>query len=310
MAERISSRLRWLGQRPQRAWLWPALAAFIGLIASASALFRSAPSTVAVVPPGYAALVNQKGILMSDYQQQAATENSTDFSQVTPEQRARVLREMIDEELLVQRALTLDLPETTTEVRDAMSSAVNAQAAAPLLAIEPTDAQLRAYYDAHRGEYSATGSMTVHDLLLRVGGYQNIDQSSAQAETDAGEAVYQLRAGASIDYVMEHFGLVDSGRSDNTDQFDFAAKIHLGDKLYAIASNMTDGQVSDPIADSDGVHILIMDRRQAPKLADFSSVRDKVYSAFRQQQTRDADAQNLKLLRRDAQILLAPGQHQ
>jgi len=34
---------------------------------------------------------------------------------------------------------------------------------------------------------------------------------------------------------------------DHTDQVDFAAKIHLGDSLYKVASTMRDGDVSDPI---------------------------------------------------------------
>ena len=45
---------------------------------------------------------------------------------------------MINKELLVQRALVLDLPETTNEVRTNMAVGVNSQVAAPVLAYEPT----------------------------------------------------------------------------------------------------------------------------------------------------------------------------
>ena len=41
--------------------------------------------------------------------------------------------------------------------------------------------------------------MSLRDLVLHVGGYQNADQSTAQAETDAAEAVYQLRSGVAVE---------------------------------------------------------------------------------------------------------------
>jgi hypothetical protein len=260
------------------------------------------------VPPGYVAVVNQKGILLTDFITQATNETGKDFAQTTREERSKVLREMIDEELLVQRGLMLDLPETTTEVRSVLVDGVNTQVAEPLLAQPLSDNELKAFYDKNRANYATVGSMTVHDLVLHVGGYRNADQSTAQAQTDAAEAVYQLRAGASMAHVMEHFGFVDSGRVDNGEQLDFAAKIHLGEKLYAVATTLDDGEISDPVVEPDGVHVLIMDRRMPARVADFESVRERVYKDFRNTQRRRADAENLQFLRRNAQILLAPDQ--
>lgn len=299
-----------LTRRPRRAFTVPIAAAIIGLVAAGFAIFRHAPAKVTVVPPGYVAVVNQKGILMTDFITQAANETGKEFAQTTSEERSKVLREMIDEELLVQRGLMLDLPETTTEVRGVLADGVNTQVAEPLLAQSPSDDELKAFYDRHRANYATVGSMTVHDLVLHIGGYQNADQSTAQAQTDAAEAVYQLRAGASIAYMMEHFGFVDSGRVDNGEQLDFAARIHLGDKLYSVAATLGDGEISDPVAEPDGVHVLIMDRRMPPRVADFGSVRERVYKDFRNAQRRRVDAENLQFLRRNAQILLAPGQSQ
>jgi hypothetical protein len=191
-----------------------------------------------------------------------------------------------------------------------MALAVNGQVDAGVLAQPPTDAQLKSFYDTHRADYSTMGSMTVHDLVLHIGGYQNIDQSVAQAQTDAAEAVYQLRAGAPIDHVMEHFGFTDSGRVDNGEQLDFAAKLHLGDQLFEAASKMSGGEISDPIVDADGVHVLVMDQRRAPRIAVFDSARAKVYEAYKAAATEHAQEQNLKILRSEAQILLAPGNAQ
>jgi hypothetical protein len=51
-----------------------------------------------------------------------------------------------------------------------------------------------------------------------------------------------------------------------------------------------------------------MVQHQFPKVADFSAVRDRVYLDFRTAATGRATDENLKLLRSQAQILLAPGQ--
>jgi hypothetical protein len=285
----------------------PAAAIIIGLILAGAGLFRAAPLPLGIVPPGYVALVNQKGLLMSDYIAQTQLETSRTFAESTSAERSKVLREMIDEELLVQRAVVLDLPETTNEVRGSLVSAVDAQVAAPILAYVPTDAELRAYYEKYRQNYTGPGSMTVHDLVLHIGGFQNADQSPTQALADGTEAVYQLRSGASLAYVMEHFGFVNSGRMDDTDQLDFAVKLHLGDKLYKVAAQMRDGEVSEPIQDTDGMHILVMVRHEFPKVVDFGAVRDRVYLDFRAAASSRATQENLNLLRSQAQILLAPG---
>jgi hypothetical protein len=297
-----------LAYRPQRSALLPAAGILIGLLCAGIGLFHRTPREATEVPPGYVALVNQKGILMSDLIAQATTQFGKPFTEITRKERARILRDMIDEELLVQRAVVLDLPESTTEVRDAMTGGVNAQVAAPILAMEPTDEALRAYYDAHRSKYTAEGSMTVRDLVLHVGGYENANQTAAQARIDATEAVYQLRSGASIDYVMEHFGFVDSGKLQNETEPDFAAKLHLGDTLYPVAAKLNEGDISDPVSDKDGVHVLVMERRRLPSTADFTSARSAVYADYREDMSKAAQRENVRILRSQAQIIVGPGE--
>ncbi|HEY7930415.1 MAG TPA: peptidylprolyl isomerase [Steroidobacteraceae bacterium] len=292
----------------QRRVALPLVGMISGLIVAGVGLFHPAARELTQVPPGYVALVNQQGVLMSDFISQTATETEEPFTQTTAAQRAHVLHEMIDKELLVQRALALNLPETTEEVRTTMADAVDAQAAAPEQAVQPTDAQLLAYYNAHRERYSSQGTMTVLNLVLHVGGYQNADQTVAQAQADAVEAVYQLRSGAAVSYVMEHFGLADASPQYDSQQLDFAAKLHLGAQLYQVATMLSSGEVSDPIVQNDGVHVLVMQQRQPAAVEDFPSARAQVYNDYRIAVTDQAAKQNLQFLRSQAQILLAPGQ--
>ena len=282
----------------------PVLGIVVGLSVATAGLFGRGDAPETRVPAGYVALVNGQGVLMSDFIAQTQTEMQKSFAQTTRAERAHVLMEMIDKELLVQRALVLDLPETTTEVRTTMADAVDAQAAAPALAEQPTEAALLAYYRRHRARYQSLGRMQLRDLVVHVGGYENIDQTFSQAEADAIEAVYQLRSGAPIDSVMEHFGMVDSGRVDREPTFDFAAKLHLGKRLYGVANQLSTGQVSEPVTMPDGIHVIVMLSRQPPVVEDFPQARAQVYSDYSQSRVLQADQANLEILRRQARILV------
>jgi SurA-like N-terminal domain/PPIC-type PPIASE domain len=300
-------RLTALAQRSKRTVLLPVAGIVVGLAAAALGVLKPVSRTLTSVPAGYVALVNQEPILMSDFISETQSRTQEPYAQTTPEQRRQVLREMIDKELLVQRAVALDLPETTTEVRDTMAAAVNAQVVAPLLAIAPTTKDLEDFYDAHRAKYTMGGTMTLHDLVLHYGGFEDADQTLAQAELDAAAAVYQLRSGSPIDYVKEHFGFVDSGRVSDGTELEFAARIHLGPKLYSVAAALDDGEVSDPVVAKDGIHVLVMYKRELPSLATYSLVRKQVYSDYREAEFQRADLENLTVLRDEAQILIAPG---
>ena len=291
---------------PPRQVALPLAGAGIGLGLVIVNLLAPPNVPLSVVPAGYVALVNQRPILMNDFVNQTEQLEDKSFAETTPEQRRAVLHAMIDEELMVQRALVLDLPEQDTDVRKELVDAVSAVI---LSRKTLSDADLMAYFNAHRTNYAGVGQMRFHDLVLRVGGYQNADQTADQAEADAHEAVYQLRSGAPLDSVMQHFGLVESGKTDPTmDDLDFAVKLHLGDKLYETATKLTNGEVSEPVTETDGVHILIMEERTPPQLAGFAESRNQVYTDYRRDLQKRGESDNLKFLRAKSEIILAPGQ--
>lgn len=302
----VSRAIRALWVSPQRSGALAAVAIVVGLLVALASLFGKAPPSRSTVPAGYVALVNQKGILMSDWISQVENDEGMPFESTAPATRSKVLRQMIDEELVVQRALVLDLPETTIEVRDILATAVNNQVGAQAVTRLPSEDELRAFFEANRAKYTERGPMTVHDLVLHVGGYQNADQSLEQANRDAAEAVYQLRAGASVDYIREHFGFVP-GPEDRGEVTDLYAKTMLGATLYPVALGLRDGEISDPVATGDGVHILIMERHALPSVVDFATARPRVYDDFRIQQSNQAVQAHLAQLRRQAQIVIAPG---
>jgi parvulin-like peptidyl-prolyl isomerase len=286
------------------------IGALVGLAAAGAGLFRTAERPATEVPPGYTALVNGQPILTSDFIEQVQSTYGTTFQNATQAQRRSALRQMIDAELIVQRGIALDIPNTDSDVRASIIDSVNAQAVASSLSKRPTDEVLQDYFRHHLAKYQSGGTMSFQDIVLHYGSYQNADQTLDQALSDAAEAVYQLRSGASTEFIMEHFGFADSGNSSADAELEFASKIHLGPVLFNKASALGDGEISDPVPQKDGVHVVLMGHRQSPSYTDFDHVRNNVYSDYVEDEKKKVQRENLQTLRKNATIILAPDQNE
>ena len=251
------------------------IGAVIGLVMAGFALFTARGTSTLIVPPEDVALVNQQPIVRSDYQALLRTLYGVAESQATPRQRQRVLDDMIQEELLVQRGLELDVAAFDPDVRSAMVSAVEQSVAADAVSRQPKEADLKAFYDAHQARYANEGVMTLKDLVF---------PSAEAAATGLGGR--------------------DSGKVDGAEYY-FAAKIHLGDRLFDIAQRLPSGGVSASVALPDGVHVLHMIENRAPIARDFDTARAQVLNDYTQQAIKRLQDRQAQFLRKRANILVA-----
>ena len=297
----LAARLSILKIGPGRSLLLYAAGATLGLGLAGFALFTAKGTAVKTFPPEDVALVNGRQILRSDFRTQTEVEIGSTFDQTTPAQRRKVLDEMIAEELLVQRGLEVDLAATDPDVRSAMVSGVNLQVDADVLAQQPTEAQLRAFYDAHIEKYSSDGVMRLRDLVMPIG------SGTAEAALARGQqASDELAKGAPLDAVMAKYGLKDSGGIDLGDNFDFAVKAKLGDDIYKAIAMLQPGQASGPVRRPDGIHVVVMVSRIASVKLDFAKAQDNVWQDYKREARESVEKANLKYLRGRADITLAP----
>jgi len=96
----------------------------------------------------------------------------------------------------------------------------------------------------------------------------------------------------------------ESGKTKG-DEFYFAAKLHLGDQLFAIARELPDGGVSSPISLSDGIHVLYMVKNKRPVPFDFAKARPQVLSDYRNQAIEQLKAGDESFLRKRADVRVA-----
>ncbi len=123
----------------------------------------------------------------------------------------------------------------------------------------------------------------------------------------AAAAVAALRAGGESGEAAPRYGLRRTGAFADGEEFYFAARIHLGDALFAVAQALKSGEVSDPSPQPDGVHILVMKRNVPPARQRYQDIRDKVLADYIARQAAILTAGNERFLRKRADILVAPG---
>jgi hypothetical protein len=276
----------------RRTLAFCAIGAVAGLVIAGFGLFTAQGTRTFVVPPENAATVNNVPILMADLVGQLRALYDVSLDQATAEQKRKVLDDMVREEVYVQRGIELGLPTDDTDVRQALVTGAEASVAQDAMTSRPSDADLHAWYDANKASYAGEGQMTVQDILLPAG--------VSQAETAT--VVSALRGGAT----PASLALKVAGKTEDGAEFYFAAKIHLGDALFATARTMQDGQVSDPVSRPDGVHILVMRHNQQPLPARYEDAQDRVLRDYLAAKVTRLQTGNERFLRTRADIKIAP----
>jgi hypothetical protein len=282
----------------RRSLLLLALGAVIGLGIAGFGLFTAKGTASHAVPPEDAALVNQQPILISDFTTQLQSEFGIPISRATEAQRKKVLNDMIAEELMVQRGLEMNLPGSDPDVRTALVAGVELQNSANVLAKQPTQAEMQAYYDAHKDRYRTQGVLTLRDFYL---------PAVPDARATMAKVAQELRAGAAPDALVKTYSLMEAHKV-NGEELDFAAKIHLGDALYAAVQDATAGQITDPVADKDGtIHVLAVGKRIPSVQLSLADASNQVFTDFKKDAQDKVQADNIKFLKNKAEIQLQKG---
>jgi hypothetical protein len=278
----------------RRALILCSIGAIGGLVIAGAGLFSAQGTRIAGVPPEDVALVNQVPVLMTDYDSLFEATEGKGLGMGTPEEKRKILDQMIREELYVQRGIELGMQNDIIEVRQAMVGAVEAQQAIDAAATQPDEQTLHEFYAQHAAKYADEGVMMVTDLIA---------PSQAQAQT----AVSAIRVGMPVVKASKAYGLRDSFVMTDGEEFYFAARIHLGEPLFDVARELQEGRVSDPVATPTGIHILVMRRHRPPVPTPYERVRDQVLADYRADKVTRMQVDADKFLRRRADVQIAKG---
>jgi hypothetical protein len=276
-----------------RSFVLMAAGVLIGLVLAGYSLFTARSASTLIVPAEDVALVNQQPLSRTDYLALLQTLYGVDLSHATREQRRQVLDDMIREELFVQRGKELDVAATDPDVRSALVNAVELEIAENAITSQPSEAALRQFFEAHPDRYVSEGVMRVRDLVFPPAALPELPKDP-QA----------LRKAISDAPMLARLNGRDSGRTKG-EEFYFAAKIHLGDALFAAAQELSTGTVSKPIQLPDGIHVLDMEQNKRPVPFGFAAARPQVLSDYRNQAVDKLKLSGESFLRKRANVLIA-----
>jgi hypothetical protein len=141
----------------------PLLAGALLGIALAAAGLAARPAQ-ARLPDDAVAVVNGYPIRRADYDSALAALASERRGELDPALRRHVLDRLIEEELLVQAALDLGLARHDRRVRSDLSSAAIGFLVDAPEGREPSEAELRAFFDEHTGAFTTDALLEVEEV--------------------------------------------------------------------------------------------------------------------------------------------------
>jgi parvulin-like peptidyl-prolyl isomerase len=270
-----------------------------GVVLAASGLIRAVPDTGTAFPADAVATVNGVAVGKDDFNRVVGGLAADRRQPVTAEDRQRILDRLIDEELLIQRALELRLADHDSRIRKDLTVAMVDAIAAPAADLEPTDAELRAFYDDNRAVFSRADHARARQVWCRVATLAD----AGAAHTRATEAAKRLRAGDDFDAVRTDLG--DAEIAPLPDALLPPAKLadYLGPTALRALLTLAPGEVTDPIRSSTGYHVLQLLERAAGEAPPFEEMKPQVLAAFRKEAADQALRDYLAQLRRNADIV-------
>jgi hypothetical protein len=255
------------------------------------------------LPPEAVARVNGEIIRKSDFERVIEAVKRDRKTPIDEVERERLLDRLIDEELLVQRGIELGFTRHDPKVRADLTSAVIAVVTAQHEDQEPSDDELRLFYERERGFFGGPGRLRVRQVFCRVG-----DIAAAPAILErAQRAAERLRAGEEFAVVRSEVG--DDEVAPLPDASLPLAKLvdYLGPTAARAAVRLEVGAVSEPIRSSTGYHVLQVVEREPDSAPDLEDIRPQVVAEFRRRSGERALREYLDDLRTRAAIEFGAG---
>jgi peptidyl-prolyl cis-trans isomerase C len=216
----------------------------------------------------------------------------------TAEELRGLIEERIDEEVLAREAVRLGLDRDDVIVRRRLAQKMAFVSDDLAIVAEPSEAELREYFDAHRDAYATP------DLYALRHVYFNPDRHTT-LDADAQRALQRLTRGANADEVGDPFmlprELADVSRDDIVRDF--------GSMFAEAVTRSAPGTWSGPVRSPFGVHLVKLESHTPRSVASFEDARDRVREAYLAHQQREGNAALRAKLRQQYKIVVEPAEN-
>ncbi|MBI1211847.1 MAG: hypothetical protein GC190_10325 [Alphaproteobacteria bacterium] len=264
-------------------------AMLIGVLAVLTGVTRE--RTRADLLPGEAARVNGHAIDTDTFQRTLAAFTTNLKRPVTEADRTTVLNRMIDEEVLVQRAIALGLPAQDPTVRKQLVQAMIAQSLAQSAVPDPSDDELKKYIEANADLFRARTKAKVeavfvpaNDVMRR----ERVDAALEKGDWDAAKA-----ASAALPVALPNDFLIASKIADYT-----------GAEAASAVLRVPVGEATHLIRTSGGMIALKLVAVEGNGLAPFETIRATALARWHEEHDSKALRAAIDALRAQADIVM------
>jgi hypothetical protein len=261
------------GSSPRSARLLLAGAALGLLLASLGLLESPSWTDRADLPPGAAARVGEHTIRRVDYERVLAGVAGDLRSPIDGDMKRHVLDRMIDEELLVQRALELGLAQVDRRVRGELTSSLIDSIVAEVGNETPSPREITQHYEANREFFTRPGRLRARRIYFSRS--RDGEDPRGTARDRAVEALDRLRAGGVADDVETNWA--DRQISPLPDVLLPPAKVrdYVGPGLLQTLAGLEVGAWSEPQENENSFSLVtVLDREPAvvPPIGEIESL--------------------------------------
>jgi hypothetical protein len=211
-----------------------------------------------------------------------------------------VLQQLIDQELLIQRGVEIGLLDSDLTVRKAIAGAMIDATVADVLAKEPSEEELHAFYESHKAVFTVPSR--VHVQQIYCSGNGDLTKALAQSE----QASAAITRGMSFPEARERYGDEAPVPIPNAPLPPNVLRRHLGPTLTSAALALKVGAISPPLQSPSGYHILRLVERQPEQVQPYQTVREEVKAEYFRRGRDEALQHYLDDLRQKASIVRSP----
>ena len=261
----------------------------VGVLAVLAGVTRERASANLV--PGEAARVNGQAIDSDIFQRTFAGFSQGLKRPLAAADRTAILNRLIDEEVLVQRAVALGLPEQDPTVRKQLVQAMIALALAQGASADPSDDELKRYIAANAELFRARTRAKIDAVFAKDGDAAR--RASVEAALERGDWAAAKQLGVAPPVALP-------------DDFLFANKIadYTGAEAASAVLRLPVGQTTGLIPVSGGAIALKLVAAQGEGVAPFEAIRGTALARWREEHDAKALRSYIDGLRAQAEIVM------
>lgn len=268
---------------------WLAIGALVGLLVAAYGLLEQS-GNASPLPAGSVARINDALIDIDRFDRAVAQLETSLERKAEDAERRRILEQLIDEELLVQRGIELNMALTEPSVRDAIVQSLIASVTAEADAANPADDELERYLEEHTHDYTYATALSVDAWIAdderQAQRFVSDLRRSEDEAPDTGDDVRRVPGLPPGPLPLERL------------------RMFVGPAIAAAAINMPAGS-SAVYARQGRWYVVRVNRHEESVLAELESVRSQVLVDYRRELARTRLNDYLDGLRRQADLVVS-----